>query len=237
MQFHVMSIFLHRPFFSRNIGDRQVSIQAQQACTEAAQSTVKLLQIYRKQHTLRRTNVQIVHLLFTASLIHIYNTCRTNGRASERAMVDLQFCTQALGEIGIAYKNASRALEVVICVRLEWQRARNDLRLKRPRSSVDTNGDKAKILDPRKRRATGETQHADMGLVPSANDVSMILGLDQGQSDSWAYNLQPDQDMNLFGQWEDEYPMLNTFSQHTFASGLFNSVLPTSGTDGDVRQS
>lgn len=36
-------------------------------------------------------------------------------------MNDLQFCCQALTEIGAAWKNGVRALEVLICIKREWQ--------------------------------------------------------------------------------------------------------------------
>jgi hypothetical protein len=65
--------------------------------------------------------VQIVHLVFTASLIHIYNTCTSTGQESLTALNDLQFCCQALTEIGTAWKNGVRALEVLICIKREWQ--------------------------------------------------------------------------------------------------------------------
>jgi len=207
-------------------------MQAQRACTEAAQATVKLLQLYRKQHTLRRTNVQIVHLVFTASLIHIYNTCSTSGRAAEKAMADLQFCTQALGEIGTAYKNSSRALEVVICIRLEWQRTRNGLRLKRPRSSRDVNTERMKASEQRKRRATGDNQKEVMvNSMPATASNMLPQSRTEPQGELWSFSYQPDHDIDLFGQWGDDYPILDTFPRNIFASSLYNAELPNTNVE------
>jgi len=64
MQFYAISILLYRPFFSRSLKQpanqlgQKGSHHPHSICITAAQSIVKLLRIYRKQHTLRRTNVQ-----------------------------------------------------------------------------------------------------------------------------------------------------------------------------------
>jgi hypothetical protein len=87
----------------------------------AAHSLVEVLKIYRKQHSLRQTNVQIVHLVFTASIVHVYNACTTYSLETPEAMEDLQICCQALGELGQTWRNATRALEVIICLKREWQ--------------------------------------------------------------------------------------------------------------------
>lgn len=190
MQFYAISIFLHRPFFSRdgNGEGHQISRQAQQTCVQAAQAMVKLLKIYRKQHTLRQTNVQIVHLVFTASLIHIYNTCTSTGRESEKAMADLQFCCQSLSEIGQAYKNSTRALEVIICIKREWQNKARTVRLKRPGSLLNGTADS----DPqRKRRATDDTQINRQELV--RNEVKNNGGA--ASSEAWQF-------LNGDGQYE-----------------------------------
>lgn len=125
MQFYAISILLYRPFFSRavtktgNIHQMDV-VDPRTICVSSAQSIIKLLRIYRKQHTLRRTNVHLVHLIFTASLICVYNTCVEKGPAANSSLADFQFCCQALGEIGQAYQNATRALEVIICIKRDW---------------------------------------------------------------------------------------------------------------------
>lgn len=126
MQLEVLLIFIHRPFFSLRMsliaGEAPAeSIEARRQCIQAAQSIVRIIKIYRKQYTLRRTNVQMVHLIFTASLIHIYRACVSSGLDLQQAIEDLQDCCQALNEIGQTYKNSLRALEVVICLKQEWQ--------------------------------------------------------------------------------------------------------------------
>jgi hypothetical protein len=211
MQFHAVSIFLHRPFFSRNVGDQQVSSQAQKTCVEAAQAMVKILRIYRTQHTLRQTNVQIVHLLFTASLIHIYNTCSSFGKAAESAMADLQFCCQALGEIGVAYKNSTRALEVIICIKQEWQMKANALKMKRRGDQFDQDmNDTAQ----RKRRATDD-KHVEPSLQATNNHQSLANVWDQSQ--------HPGIGISMAELSRDVFPMLSTIPDDSFSYEFLNT--------------
>jgi hypothetical protein len=220
MQFHAVSIFLHRPFFSRNVRDQEVSTQAQRTCVEAAQSTTKLLRIYRKQHTLRQTNIQIVHLLFTASLIHIYNTCSSSGKAAESAMADLQFCCQALGEIGVAYKNSTRALEVIICIKQEWQRKANAMRRKRLGSVVNLhNGEGTQ----RKRRVTDDMQRERPRMIQPTDEPV--------QYDDWQSSHQSGHDNSINRLARDIFPVVGTFPDESFGYGFLN----TEASNGNMR--
>jgi hypothetical protein len=168
MQFHAISIFLHRPLFSQT---RRASSQlsfdsstlARRACITSAKFIVQLLQIYRRQHTLRRSNVQLVHIVFSAGLILVYNTCTSVGIEAERAMADLQVCCQALNEIGQAWKNSSRALEVIICIKRDWQSKAMKRQIgKRAISRSD---------EQRKKRAVdiGLTEHGSLLPIDSAS--------------------------------------------------------------------
>ncbi|PMD54418.1 uncharacterized protein K444DRAFT_598015 [Hyaloscypha bicolor E] len=113
MQFYAAIIFLFRPYFSHHLlratqslntmEDRAAVARVKSDCISAAHSMVEVLRCFRKQHSLRHTNIQIVHLIFTASLIHIYNACTCTGADSQTALDDLQFCCQSLGEIGQTY--------------------------------------------------------------------------------------------------------------------------------------
>lgn len=132
MQFYAVLIFLLRPYFSRDLlrltqampsqDDRIAVASVRTECISAAHNMADVLRCYRKQYTLKYTNVQIVHLIFTASLVHVYNACTCSPHESQEALDDLQFCCQALGEIGEYYGNATRALDVVILVKREWQK-------------------------------------------------------------------------------------------------------------------
>jgi hypothetical protein len=129
MQYHCVMILVNRPFFSTNIAtlpDVTFSdpMVGRPACTGSAKSIAKLLQIYRRLYSFRRINIQAVHLVFTASLIHVLNACEaTEPSLKNSAWKDLEVCCQALLEMGKGYKNARRALEVVNGIKTELLRA------------------------------------------------------------------------------------------------------------------
>jgi hypothetical protein len=229
MQFYAVSIFLHRPFFSRRTANSDMSQQqqAQRSCVEAAQGMIAMLRMFRKQHTLRQTNVQIVHLLFTAALIHVYNTCSTTDTGSaeekEKAMEDLQFCCLALGEIGVAWRNATRALEVIICIKREWQNnAALASRLKRRCDVVEGRDDNPM----RKRRETGDGASKQLPELAS-NGSQAPAQTFQEQTDAWQFLEDAGQDFGINGLSET-YPMMGPafpdifFANATFAEGSGN---------------
>lgn len=132
MQFYATLISLYRPYMSTRIlrsaddsvspGDRETLRDIPSECVGAAHQVAELLRCYQRQHSLRRMNVQIVHIIFTASLIFAYDVCTRQYNDARPSLQDLQFCCHALGEIGQCYGNAMRALEVIILVKSEWQR-------------------------------------------------------------------------------------------------------------------
>ncbi|KAG4443185.1 hypothetical protein IFR05_001327 [Cadophora sp. M221] len=162
MQFYAVSILLHRPFFSRSVKSTESMSQPSMddprlICISAAKSIVQLLRFYKRQHTLSRTNVHIVHLIFTASLICVYNACVTQGAAAMNSLDDLQFCCKALGEIGECYQNAMRALEVIICIKRKWFAKSRDM--SRTKRLGSTGGVPDFEGTSRKRRLTQTTQN------------------------------------------------------------------------------
>lgn len=175
MQFHAISILLHRPLFSRDRRNRDTRGEdfpshARSLCISAAQSIVKLLRLYRKHHTLQRSNVQIVHLIFTASLICLYNAYNNIESNAANALEDLQFCCQALGEIGKCYRNATRALEVIICIKSDWfRKASRSAKFKRLNPIVAERGN----LDiaPRKKRVIGDQTEEQERLAQKSSSL------------------------------------------------------------------
>ncbi|RFU32302.1 hypothetical protein B7463_g4018, partial [Scytalidium lignicola] len=75
------------------------------------------------------------------------------GADAANALEDLQFCCQALGEIGKCYRNATRALEVIICIKSDWfRKASRSSKFKRLNPIVAERGNLD--ISPRKRRVT-----------------------------------------------------------------------------------
>lgn len=127
MQYHCILVITTRPFFAsakKLTGLSPAEIAAtRDACTNSANAVARLLQIYRRLYGLRRINVQAVHLIFTVTLIHVFTACgATDQTRSDIAWKNLEICSQALSEIGLAYRNAARALEVIMGMKSELLR-------------------------------------------------------------------------------------------------------------------
>jgi hypothetical protein len=132
MQFYAVLISLYRPYLSTGLmrrveslgtfEDRKLVQNAVNDCVEAAHQTAEFLRCHQRQHSLIRLNIQVVHLIFTASLVFIFDVCSRTYAESRTSLRNLQFCCHSLGEIGQCYGNATRALEVVILVKSEWQK-------------------------------------------------------------------------------------------------------------------
>ncbi|KAL5117988.1 hypothetical protein ACEQ8H_004133 [Pleosporales sp. CAS-2024a] len=141
MQYHTLMILVHRPFFAATITtmpDVAFSdpLVGRTSCTDSARSISKLLQIYRRLYGLRRINIQAVHLIFTASLVHVLNACESvEPSVKNSAWKDLEVCQQALSELSKGFQSASRALEVVNGIKDELLRATRE---NAKRSSPDT---------------------------------------------------------------------------------------------------
>jgi hypothetical protein len=126
MQYHEVIILLYRPFLSyracraASISGDEV-LEAKEACSHAASTITKLLQMYQRLYTLRRINITAVHITFTTALVHLFEACNTQYSSSATRHESLQTCCQALSKMGQAYKSASRALEVITCIKCKWQ--------------------------------------------------------------------------------------------------------------------
>jgi hypothetical protein len=129
MQYHTLMILVNRPFFAASTATMpEVAFSdpmvGRLACTDSALSISKLLQIYRRLYGLRRINIQAVHLIFTASLIHVLNACEAaEPSLRNSAWRDLEVCLQALSELGKGFQSATRALDVVNGIKNELLKA------------------------------------------------------------------------------------------------------------------
>lgn len=167
---------------------------------------------------------------------------------AHKGLQDLQFCCQALGEIGEAYQNSTRALEVIICIKREWlSKTRGPMRTKRPNVAETEEDDDS----PRKRRATLD-QGSDQ--LNASHGPSSVMGdgldLDHGMyqyNDPWAYGTgvseaSPDSLLDaIFSTGNDFSMMISGRTQVSDPFSYLNSVVgggidstdQKSGTDPD----
>ncbi|USP78019.1 putative nitrogen assimilation transcription factor nit-4 [Curvularia clavata] len=160
MQYHTVMIIANRPFFTATTANLQdVALSdptvGSKTCTDSAKAITRLLQIYRRLYSFRRINIQAVHLVFTASLIHVLNACEAvEPSLRNSAWKDLEVCQQALCDLSKGYHSATRAREVVTGIQNELLRAKRES-IKRgavDKATSETNPDQAK----RRRLSTWE---------------------------------------------------------------------------------
>ncbi|THX81558.1 hypothetical protein D6D04_04002 [Aureobasidium pullulans] len=129
MHYALLVIILHRPFCSRYYVQPRPLVgrgpqHAREMCIQSAVDIAKLLVCYKRQYTLRRISNQAVHTTFTAALILVYAVVSGIGIASqfrESLESHLDTTCEALSELGEAFPNANRALDVLLAAKRSWQ--------------------------------------------------------------------------------------------------------------------
>jgi hypothetical protein len=220
MQYHCIMILANRPFLSRNTFskvDAKSVMEGRLLCAQAATSISRLLTIYRRLYTVRRVNIQAVHLIFTASLIHVCNACSSVDPQTQTATwQDLEVCCQALEEIGQGYKNAIRGLEVVKSVKselLRWGKAHS----KRGSTAGRTSSRDVREVGRKKRRLTDglqehpggteldslETLFGPSTINTTSSEIDSVTGLNTALQSEFPWDAvfwpQLNTDMNHFG--------------------------------------
>lgn len=150
MQYHCIMILVNRPFLnaSKYASDAQSTptLSPRCACLEAANSIANLLRIFDRVYTLRRINVQAIHLIFTASMIHAFVACGAGNSTEVAAAAEaLEVCCHALRTVGAQCKSAIRAYEVVIYLKGKLSERRRTTG-KRPQPTGDGIPDIAKRI-------------------------------------------------------------------------------------------
>lgn len=120
MQYHEVIIFANHPLIS--VPGKVVATDTRRRCAESARSVALLLQIYKQWWSLRRMNIQGVHTIFSAALVHLHVACTSETESvRELAVADLRICCEALSDISRAFRSAIRALESLARTRQLWQ--------------------------------------------------------------------------------------------------------------------
>jgi hypothetical protein len=120
MMYHTTTILLFRPFGSQ----KQIAgIPASpwELCTASANSIVTLIKLYRSRYSLRYIVNLSVHMIFTASIIHLVNATSSNDSLRRSSNNALRTCTSAFVEIGKVWPIASKSLRVVESLQQKWQ--------------------------------------------------------------------------------------------------------------------
>ncbi|OQV10731.1 Fungal Zn2-Cys6 binuclear cluster domain-containing protein [Cladophialophora immunda] len=214
MQYHSIMIITFRPFFAsvKTLpGLTTAEIAAgRNHCTTSANFVAKLIQTYRRQYSLRRINVQAVHLVFTATLIHVFTACAaTDPVRSNSAWKNLETCCQALSELGLAFKSASRALEVIMGIKSDLlRRSKSNIKRQNPWGDAPEAGP----APAKKRRPT----NAESDLLQTHQSPQS-----QGSSDFGLNLTEADPAFNFFDTSYDDFSL-----ETLFWGGYTNLELP-----------
>ncbi|KAJ5360462.1 hypothetical protein N7517_009653 [Penicillium concentricum] len=184
MQFHAVRIIVDQPFAFQLPGLGGLTEEninhSRECCHDAALAITKLLQAIRRHFSLRRVNIQTVHLIFTAMLVQTQSAFLSpDFQIRDTARRQLEICSQALGEIGQAYKNALRALEVITSIKSEL------LRRERRESTTGLS-----IIG----QSSSMSSMIPLGQIPPG-----FLGVETGASQSWMDNFANDSLFNRCG--------------------------------------
>ncbi|OAL34833.1 hypothetical protein AYO20_05793 [Fonsecaea nubica] len=214
MQYHSIMIITFRPFFASvktlpGLTTAEIAT-GRNHCTNSANFMAKLIQTYRRLYSLRRINVQAVHLVFTATLIHVFTACAaTDPVRSNSAWKNLEICCQALGELGLAFKSASRALEVIMGIKSDLlRRSKSNVKRQNPWSDAQEPG----LVPAKKRRPT----NAESDLMATHQSPQS-----QGSSDFGLNLSETDPAFNFFDTSYDDFSL-----ETLFWSGYSNLELP-----------
>jgi len=120
MMYHTTTILLFRPFGARK---QLAGIPASpwELCTASANSIVALLKLYRARFSLRYIINLSVHIIFTASIVHLVNATSTNESLRRSSRNAIRTCTSGFAEIGEIWASAKKSLRVVESLQVKWQ--------------------------------------------------------------------------------------------------------------------
>lgn len=127
MQYLLLVIVLHRPFCAKRYIQPLPLVgrgphHAREMCIRSAVEIATLIMCYKQQYSLRRASVHIVHVTFTAALILVYAIISGVARQVYSDLsTHLDVCCQALAELGEAFENSARALDILLAIKRSWQ--------------------------------------------------------------------------------------------------------------------
>jgi len=118
-QYHEAMIFANHPFMTTP-GVAQ-SPDSRRKYIESARVITRIIVMYKRLWSLRRINIQLIHPMFTASMVHLYIACTSENRDMHAAAVsDLEICCDALKDVSELYRPSAWQLRSIDRVRQVW---------------------------------------------------------------------------------------------------------------------
>lgn len=121
-QYYEAMIFANHPFIT--LAGTGQSSDSRRKYVDAAQAITRIIGVYKRLWSLRRINIQGIHHMFTASMVHLYLACTSESSdVHARAVSDLETCCEALKEASKSHELAAwqlRSLDRVCQVWYDW---------------------------------------------------------------------------------------------------------------------
>jgi hypothetical protein len=96
------------------------------------------MRIYKHLWSLRRINIQGIHPMFTAAMVHLYIACTSKGREEFKAAIsDLDICCEAMKDVSKAFDLAAWQLRSLHRVCQIWYDMLEDQTLEPSAEAVD----------------------------------------------------------------------------------------------------
>lgn len=105
-QFHEAMIFANHPFITSSGANTWTG--SRHRYVDAAKAITRIVGIYKHLWSLRRINIQGIHPMFTAAMVHLYIACTSKGHEEFNAAIsDLDICCEAMKDVSKAFDLAA----------------------------------------------------------------------------------------------------------------------------------
>ncbi|RDW65071.1 hypothetical protein BP6252_10722 [Coleophoma cylindrospora] len=216
LQYHVISILLHRPFLRRRSPTTPLSellstndYSHNNTCTASAEAISNIVRAYRNHYTLRRIPISTVHAVGTGSIIHLFNATSNDMLVRRTAIRLLRFNISCLEEMSTAWSWSRRAILALQLLAEEWAISESSSQEKHQEaSSVHTEIPAAPAITSEICVPTVASGSEDFSFS-TTDDINWLLQYDAGL-DSASFGGATDFNQDLFGMRFDEIlPMYN----------------------------
>ncbi|OKL62053.1 hypothetical protein UA08_02149 [Talaromyces atroroseus] len=180
LQYHTVTILLHRPFLRRReqstLSDlvSLTDLTHNQICTASAEAISSVLRAYRTHYTLRRIPISTVHAVGTGSVVHLLDATSQDPIMSRTAIRLLKFNLTCLKEMSTAWTWGLRAIRSLQILAEGW--AVNELlhaQGDRPSATQNT-------LDSNLARGSNQSNSAASPLDSHLQNIDWLLDFDSG---------------------------------------------------------
>lgn len=127
LEYHYLTILIHRPWTSRRLqplpAQGRGHRHARKTCVNSASEMANILLLFEKRFGYRRLNVETLQILPSAALILIFAAVSTSEdkEGASQITANLNTVLRALDELSNTYVSAREHLESLLLIQQSWQ--------------------------------------------------------------------------------------------------------------------